>query len=133
MNTELENQIYQRLNSLLGEIIAQHGDPQQVKWRGMGTVYCLKGFLDTALQSQDHGVMKTLDHMFIEMVDIYKSGADIDEEDIKSEAEKLGIELGERMEHQLNMEDRPAQVDEDEDVDDKVPNSSPDSSVPSSS
>ena len=80
MNTDLETQIYSDLKAHLDQVLQQHGDPTKEKWRGLGVFLCLNGFLETALNSKDddpHSVMKVLDHMFVEMVDLYKQGVSL--------------------------------------------------------
>jgi hypothetical protein len=131
MNEELENQIYTELKDKVDDILARYGDINQHKWRGMAVMYCLQGFLNTAMNSSEgdpHSTMQALDHMFVQITDIYKAGTDITEKDLMNEIEKMDSELAERMKR-ASLEEKPTQVDEDEDVDDKLASeSSPSSS-----
>lgn len=122
MDKDLENQIYVELKDKVDDILERYGDIKQYKWRGMAALYCLQGFLNTSLNSPNddpHATMESLDHMFVQITDIYKSGTDLTEKDLQDEIEKMDNELAERMQHQVSMDDKPVQVDEDADVDDK--------------
>lgn len=80
MDTALETKIYQELLDHLNRILAEHGSPNecilQKKWRGLITLNCFKGFLETALNTQQnnpHEIMAILDHMFVQLVELYQN------------------------------------------------------------
>lgn len=82
MDTELETKIYSELSEHLGQILAEHGSDPQKKWRGIIAINCFKGFLDTALKSEQdnpHEVMAILDHMFVQLVDLYQNAPQLNE------------------------------------------------------
>lgn len=55
--------------------------PLTEPWRGVAAFNILNGFIETALtaDSEDpHDIMMALDHMFIQMLEVYKSGGNTD-------------------------------------------------------
>ena len=75
MDTELETKVYQELSNHFNQILAEH-ESNPKKWRGLIAINCFKGFLDTALHSEQdnpHEIMAILDHMFVQLVDLYQN------------------------------------------------------------
>lgn len=84
-NIELETTIYTEILSHFREILNKYGDPKKYRWRGLGAVACMTQFIQTSMQSQytdPHRTMEALDHMFIQMIDIYTASNQLDEMDI---------------------------------------------------
>jgi len=91
MDTELETKIYKELSDHLNKILQEHGPnekPLEKKWRGLIAINCFKGFLDTALTSEQnnpHEIMSILDHMFVQLVDLYQNGPVLNPDQANSE------------------------------------------------
>ena len=69
-NTELESNTYKKIQEFIKTL------PLETPWRGVVCINILNGFLDTALKSEEqdpHRTMEALDHMFVQMVEIYKT------------------------------------------------------------
>lgn len=69
-NTELESTIYKKIQDFITTL------PLDQPWRGVICMGVLNGFLTSAMSNQDnpHSIMEALDHMSVQMVEVYKSG-----------------------------------------------------------
>jgi hypothetical protein len=70
-NTELELENYKKIREFIKTL------PLDVPWRGVMCMNILNGFLEVAMKTDEedpHAVMEALDHMFVQMVEVYKSG-----------------------------------------------------------
>lgn len=83
-NTSLEIETYKKIQNFIQTL------PLDQPWRGVMCMNILNGFIDTALKSEHenpHAVMEALDHMFIQMVEVYRSNnldplfGELDQED----------------------------------------------------
>lgn len=69
-NTELELENYKKILEFVETL------PLDKPWRGVMCMNILKGFLEIAHkkdQEDNHSIMEALDHMFIQMVEVYKT------------------------------------------------------------
>lgn len=70
-DSKQETEIYKKIQDFIKTL------PLEQPWRGVMALNILNGFLDTAMSSQQenpHEVMAALDHMFVQMIEVYKSG-----------------------------------------------------------
>lgn len=69
-NIQLESETYKKIQDFIKTL------PLDKPWRGVMSMNILNGFLETAQSNQNnpHTIMEALDHMFIQMVEVYKSG-----------------------------------------------------------
>lgn len=68
-NTELESELYKKIQEFIKTL------PLNQPWRGVVCMNVLNGFLTSAMSNQDnpHSIMSALDHMSVQMVEVYKS------------------------------------------------------------
>ena len=67
---ELEYAIYKKMQEFIKTL------PLDKPWRGVVCMNVINGFLTSAMSDQDnpHLIMEALDHMSVQMVEVYKSG-----------------------------------------------------------
>lgn len=92
-DSNLELQTYKKIQQFIQTL------PLETPWRGVVCMNILNGFLDTAMKSESenpHEVMAALDHMFVQMVEVYKTG-NVDtifgdnQSEVLSEASSSGV------------------------------------------